>query len=132
MIEILIPGLIHASDFVKDGEYFFDLWYFRGCFVSIPCLICLGLFIFLIIILVLLLKELMRESTKKCPCCGERIPADAAWCKFCKSDLTEGFAPGSGKKTRRDMGKPCPECDRGMLYIEEYDRWYCGSCQEYK
>jgi len=29
-------------------------------------------------------------------------------------------------------GKPCPDCDREMRWIEEYDRWYCGRCKEYK
>ncbi len=132
MIEILILRLIYTSGFTKESEYFFDLWYFRGCFVSIPCLICLGIFILVIIILALLLREFMRESTRRCPYCGERIPTDAVWCKFCRSDLTGGFTPVSGKKTGADVGRPCPECDRGMRYIEEYGRWYCNNCGEYK
>lgn len=34
------------------------------------------------------------------------------------------------KKTKR--GKPCPACDKPMVYEDEWDRWYCESCDEYK
>ena len=27
---------------------------------------------------------------------------------------------------------PCPDCGGQMRYIEEYERWYCDDCQEYK
>jgi len=28
--------------------------------------------------------------------------------------------------------KQCPDCGGQMRHIDEYDRWYCDSCQEYK
>lgn len=27
---------------------------------------------------------------------------------------------------------PCPDCGQPIRYIQEYDRWYCDTCQEYK
>lgn len=29
-------------------------------------------------------------------------------------------------------GKPCPDCDGEMRWIEGYNRWYCERCKEYK
>jgi len=29
-------------------------------------------------------------------------------------------------------GKPCPHCDHGMRYIQEYGRWYCDRCRSYR
>lgn len=26
----------------------------------------------------------------------------------------------------------CPDCSSEMRYIDEYDRWYCDNCQDYK
>jgi len=28
--------------------------------------------------------------------------------------------------------KQCSDCGDEMRYIDEYDRWYCDNCQEYK
>ena len=28
--------------------------------------------------------------------------------------------------------KPCPTCGRSLMYVKQYDRWYCNSCKEYK
>jgi len=28
--------------------------------------------------------------------------------------------------------KVCPDCDGKLRFIEQYDRWYCDSCQKYK
>jgi len=29
-------------------------------------------------------------------------------------------------------GKPCPDCESGMRWIKEYNRWYCEKCKKYK
>ena len=26
---------------------------------------------------------------------------------------------------------PCPNCDRGMVYVEKYKKWYCKKCNKY-
>ncbi len=98
----------------------------------LPYLICSLILILLLIGLALILREVMRESTKQCPYCDGKIPKDAMWCKFCRSDLTRGFSPDTLKKEREDVGKPCPDCDKGTRYIEKYDRWYCDNCRDYK
>ncbi|MEF8835849.1 MAG: zinc ribbon domain-containing protein [Candidatus Thermoplasmatota archaeon] len=74
----------------------------------------------------------MRESTKRCPYCKKRIPTDAAWCKFCKRDLTEDLVSSQGISVYGEKEKSCPKCDRDMRYIEEYDRWYCPECGQYR
>ena len=28
--------------------------------------------------------------------------------------------------------KPCPKCGKSLMYVKQYDRWYCNSCKEYK
>jgi len=30
------------------------------------------------------------------------------------------------------QSKQCPSCKNQMRHIDEYNRWYCDSCQEYK
>jgi len=127
MIEILLYGFIHGSTVFKEIVYFLDLWYLDLFFFPIMFLICLGIIVLVILIIVFLLREFTKESTKRCPHCGNRIPTDAAWCKFCKRDLTKK----SGSVDMK-VGKPCPKCDKDMHYIEEYDRWYCSNCDKYK
>jgi len=132
MIEILLRGFVYKSIALKESRYFFNLWLYRRYFLSIPSLICLGMFIFVIIIIALLLREFIRGSTRRCPYCMERIPTDAAWCKFCKRDITEHFGPVNGLPTTDRVGKPCPDCDHPMRYIVENRRWFCPDCREYK
>ena len=31
-----------------------------------------------------------------------------------------------------DDGEPCPDCGTGLDYVDEYESWYCGECEEYK
>ncbi len=33
---------------------------------------------------------------------------------------------------QQSYSNTCPDCGCRMRYIEEYERWYCDSCQEYK
>jgi hypothetical protein len=28
--------------------------------------------------------------------------------------------------------KPCPKCGQPLMYVKEYDRWYCNNCKEYQ
>ncbi len=42
----------------------------------------------------------------------------------------EEEAPVLRKKKRR--GKPCPDCNSAMEYEEEWERWFCEECDEYK
>ena len=37
-----------------------------------------------------------------------------------------------GQQQRQNQVHPCPDCGRPIRYIQEYDSWYCDSCQEYK
>jgi hypothetical protein len=46
--------------------------------------------------------------TRRCPECGERIPADAGRCRFCKARLDEEEDEEYGR--RRLVYKPCPRC----------------------
>jgi len=32
----------------------------------------------------------------------------------------------------QQQSHPCPDCGRPIRYIQEYDSWYCDTCQEYK
>ncbi len=36
------------------------------------------------------------------------------------------------EKEEKKKGKPCPDCDKPMEYVEDWDRWYCENCDEYK
>jgi len=132
MIKIPLLRFIHRSIVLKESGYIFNFWFSRRYFFSIPCLICVGIFILIAIVIALLLREIIRESTKRCPYCRQRIPTDAAWCKFCKRDLTEDFVPFDRSLDYAYNLKSCPECYQNMNYIAEHDRWYCPQCREYK
>jgi len=36
------------------------------------------------------------------------------------------------KEETPKRGKPCPDCDNPMEYEEEWERWFCEECDEYK
>jgi len=38
--------------------------------------------------------------------------------------------PGA-KKEARSASPSCPDCGGGLDYIEDYDSWYCYTCEEY-
>jgi len=38
----------------------------------------------------------------------------------------------STQQTQQQDGKPCPECDTPMRYVEQYERWYCDNCGKYQ
>ena len=35
-------------------------------------------------------------------------------------------------RKKDEEGEPCPDCGEGLDYIEEYESWYCSTCEEYK
>ena len=38
----------------------------------------------------------------------------------------------SSQQQNQPPSNPCPDCGQSMRYIDEYDKWYCDNCQEYK
>lgn len=92
-------------------------------------LIFLAIGILGIIAVVILLELFRRGSTKRCPHCGNRIPTDAVWCKFCRADLTSESTPFVREAGGED--KTCPDCGGSMDYVEKNDRWYCTYCSKY-
>ncbi|MBS3781436.1 MAG: hypothetical protein KGY66_05050 [Candidatus Thermoplasmatota archaeon] len=40
--------------------------------------------------------------------------------------------PQQQQQPPQQEGNQCPDCGNEMRYIDEHDRWYCDSCQEYK
>ncbi len=38
----------------------------------------------------------------------------------------------SGQNPEPEMSSVCPDCGRDLKYIEEYQRWYCYKCKEYR
>ncbi len=40
--------------------------------------------------------------------------------------------PSQPQQQPQQKSKQCPGCGGQMRYIDEYDRWYCDNCQEYK
>jgi len=38
----------------------------------------------------------------------------------------------STQQTQQQEGKPCPDCDRPMRFVQQYDRWYCDNCEKYQ
>ncbi|MFP4001634.1 MAG: hypothetical protein ACOCTN_07810 [Candidatus Natronoplasma sp.] len=96
MIEKQLLRLILGFFSIKNNSI--NSWNVGVPFFQLTFLICVSLFILFLLLLAVLIFLLMREfnkgSTRRCPYCGERIPTDAAWCKYCKRDLTEDFTPG--------------------------------------
>lgn len=50
--------------------------------------------------------------TRRCPECGQRIPADARKCRHCKAELDdeEDEEEQEGRPRTRSRYKPCPRC----------------------
>ncbi|MFO8110758.1 MAG: hypothetical protein R6U17_09630 [Thermoplasmata archaeon] len=40
--------------------------------------------------------------------------------------------PTRGPYQQPPQGNPCPDCGNNMQYINEYNRWYCKMCRQYK
>jgi len=40
--------------------------------------------------------------------------------------------PTPPPQQQQQQENQCPDCSGEMRYIDEYDRWYCDNCQEYK
>lgn len=36
------------------------------------------------------------------------------------------------KKKEPKKGRPCPECNSPMIYVDEWGRWYCENCDKYR
>ncbi|MBS3782047.1 MAG: hypothetical protein KGY66_08565 [Candidatus Thermoplasmatota archaeon] len=98
-------------------------------FLALPtiCMILIILFIILIII-VAIIKSLIRTTIRA-----------YFWKKFLSSSekQTTGDQPSQQQQRQspppsQKPSKNCPDCGGQMRYIEEYNRWYCDSCQEYK
>lgn len=50
-----------------------------------------------------------------------------------QSQQTPPTSPESStQQSQQQDGKPCPECDRPMRYVEQYERWYCDNCGKYQ
>ncbi|MFW5907264.1 MAG: hypothetical protein ACOC55_04020 [Candidatus Natronoplasma sp.] len=41
-------------------------------------------------------------------------------------------AAAQGTQGPSEPSNTCPTCGQELRYIDEYDRWYCDSCQEYQ
>jgi len=39
---------------------------------------------------------------------------------------------GDIEEKKKGRGKPCPSCDKPMVYEEGWERWYCENCEEYE
>jgi hypothetical protein len=39
---------------------------------------------------------------------------------------TVAAAPGAQAGTH-----PCPRCQRGLVFVAQYQRWFCESCKQY-
>ncbi len=48
-------------------------------------------------------------------------------------DYLEGkpAVPEGKPAEEREVTHPCPDCGEKLSYIEQYDRWYCYSCEKY-
>lgn len=130
MIGFLLPGYVYESFYFGASFDLLHLWVPGQFILPLICLVFVGIFILIVLLIIFLLKEFEKGSTKRCPYCEKRIPTDAAWCKFCKRDLSVDFesvesAPAHG------WGKPCPECESEMRFVEERERWFCPECREY-
>lgn len=50
--------------------------------------------------------------------------------KYIPYDRKRGTLRKKEEKPKR--GKPCPDCNSPMEYEEEWERWFCEECDEYK
>lgn len=139
---LLVP-LLSLVSLSVTSQFYFPSYPFIN-----PCNLCCGGLIFIILIIILFYLLLKDESsffsTQICPYCGEKIPEDAVWCKYCKRDLSKrgldrSNQPHHGAPGRSRVHPPvekkkelCPDCNFELRFIEEYERWYCDRCRKYQ
>jgi len=102
-----------------------------------------------------------RQDIIQCKNCGEWIDAKSNRCPKCGTlfeedsriqskdmnteTISSGMASTSGSQAvgtsvnqqpppppSPKKENPCPDCGSELRFIDQYDRWYCDNCQEYK
>jgi len=97
-------------------------------FLALPTMYMILIILFIILIIVLtIIKSLIRTTTRA---------------YFWKSIWSSSDQKNTGNQSYQQQRQPpppsqkpsknCSDCGGQMRYIEEYDRWYCDSCEEYK
>ncbi|UCF08563.1 MAG: HEAT repeat domain-containing protein [Thermoplasmata archaeon] len=64
----------------------------------------------------------IEERAKFCPKCGQRVTRDSA-----PREL-----PNQQTKIQSNVGNICSNCGGQLSSIEQYQQWYCHSCQQYQ
>jgi len=98
-------------------------------FLALPTMYMILIILFIILIIVVaIIKTLIRTTTRA---------------YFWKSILSSSEEQNtSGQPSQQQQRQPpppsnqtaknCQDCGGQMRYIEEYNRWYCDGCEEYK
>jgi len=110
----------------------------------LPILIIIVIVVILVLVLVLR-KKGDEEEENPCGVCGDEMrfieQYDSWYCDTCqdyrRDTPDEQAAVGTGGAVQAQTGVQqqsdrCPNCGGELKYIEEYERWYCYSCQQYK
>ncbi|MEF8873354.1 MAG: hypothetical protein V5A88_01640 [Candidatus Thermoplasmatota archaeon] len=92
-------------------------------------------------------------DVKLCPHCVSElrwVPQYERWyCDNCQQyveaieeeDVSESAGQGEApekeeeeevEEEETEITEPCPDCDGEVRWLEEYNRWYCEDCKEYK
>ena len=77
-------------------------------------------------------KWIKKESSETKDGKGEDLKSEKEDSSKVREQTPTNPPQEKSQQSKEPYGKPCPECDRPMQYVEEYERWYCDSCQEYK
>ncbi len=87
-----------------------------------------------VIVLVLVMRK--RKQEKEQPYASGQVGQPRSYGQEPKRGYGQGRNSqqvGQSPPSREDQTRHvCPRCGRRLRYIEEYDRWYCDSCQEYE
>ncbi len=114
---------------------FLDSWWW-----ILPILV---IAIILVIVIVAWKRKGGEEEEDICPDCGSEMrfidDYDRWYCDSCEdyksapSGGTSGAVGTAGVADQQEQdSNACPDCGSGMRFIDDYDRWYCDSCEDYK
>jgi len=98
-------------------------------FLALPTIYMILIILFIVFIIILtIIKSLIRTTTRA-----------YFWKSILSSSEEQNTSAQPSQQQQRQPPPPsnqtvknCQDCGGQMRYIEEYNRWYCDGCEEYK
>lgn len=74
----------------------------------------LGIILIIVFLVIYAVKRMLRRSVRR---------------KMFNTVTEEAI---SSQQQSSPPQKPCPDCGQSMRFVDQYEKWYCDNCQDYK